>query len=94
MKWSGVMPVSSLTVAIVQPGSRPSWPRLVLNRGTDPLCGVAGMTLSEPSVVLVVHSGMPVTRSRGMESAVAFVRSLDTWKRSVVSAWPTLPESP
>jgi len=32
MKWSGVMPVTSLTVSMVQPGSRPACPRLVLKR--------------------------------------------------------------
>ena len=32
MKWSAWMPVTSVTVRMVQPGVRPSWPRLVLKR--------------------------------------------------------------
>lgn len=90
MKWSTFSPVISWTVFIVQPGSRPSWPRLVLNR----CCSVPGMILVLPSGCLVSQSGMSVIRSRGMESAVAFVRSLETCSRKLVSAWPTLPLSP
>ncbi len=32
MKWSGLRPVMFSTVFMVQPGSRPFWPRLVLKR--------------------------------------------------------------
>lgn len=90
MKWSTLSPVSALTVRMVQPGSRPSWPRLVLKRtfASD------RTVLVLPSFCLVGHSGMLVTRSRGMDRAVAFDRSLETWKRMLVSAWPSLPLSP
>ncbi len=90
MKWSTFTPVSSSTVFIVQPGSRPLSPRLRLNR----TCCAPGMVFSEPSSCLAVHSGMSVMRSRGMLIAVALVRSSETWNRMFVSAWPTLPLSP
>ncbi len=90
MKLSGVMPVSSVTVRMVQLGVRSSWPRLVLKRTpVEPL-----MISLVPSSRVVGQSGMSTIRSRGMLSAVAFVRSLETCSRIVVSACPTLPESP
>ncbi len=90
MKLSGLTPVSSVTVRMVQLGVRSSWPRLVLKR----VCGVPGMTFCDPSSCVVGQSGMSTIRSRGMLSAVAFERSLETCSRIVVSAWPTLPASP
>ncbi len=90
MKWSGAMPVASFTVRMVQPASRPPSPRLRLKRTP---CRAATVTLL-PSSLVAVHSGMSTIRSRGMLSAVAFVRSLDTCSRIVVSAWPALPLSP
>lgn len=89
MKWSTWMPVICCTVRIVQPGSRPSWPRLSLNRTA---CW-PGMSLTAPSC-FVGHTGMLVIRSRGMDNAVALLRSFETWNRIVVSAWPTLFASP
>lgn len=90
MKWSTDTPVIFLTVRMVQPGSRPSWPRLTLKRAFR----VPGTTFREPSACLVVQSGMSVTRSRGMLIAVALVRSAETWNRMLVSACPALPLSP
>lgn len=90
MKWSTVMPVTALTVSIVQPGFRPSWPRLVLKRTFSE----GSMTFSVPSSCFDLHSGMSTIRSRGMLIAVAFVRSLETCSRMFVSACPTLFLSP
>ncbi len=90
MKLSGLTPVSSVTVRMVQLGVRPSWPRLVLKR----TCRVPGMTFCVPSSCVVGQSGTSTIRSRGMLSAVAFERSLETCSRIVVSACPTLPASP
>lgn len=90
MKWSTFRPVIFLTVFMVQPAFRPSWPRLWLKRTFR----VPRMIFSEPSGCVVLQSGMSVIRSRGMLSAVALVRSSETWKRMLVSAWPTLPLSP
>ncbi len=89
-KLSGVIPVSSVTVRMVQLGVRPLWPRLVLKRTpVDP-----AMTSLDPSSCVVGQSGMSTIRSRGMLSAVAFDRSLETCSRIVVSAWPALFLSP
>ena len=41
------------------------------------------MIFSDPSACLVGQSGMSMIRSRGMLSAVAFVRSLETCSRIV-----------
>ncbi len=90
MKWVTFRPVSFSTVRQVQPGSRSSWPRDSLKRTPLELW----MVLVEPSFCLVGQSGMSVIMSRGMDSAVAFVRSSETWKSRVVSACPTLPASP
>lgn len=90
MKLSGVTPVSSVTVRMVQLGVRPLWPRLVLKRTpVEP-----GMTFVLPSSCVVGQSGTSTIRSRGMLRAVALERSLETCSRSVVSAWPALPLSP
>ncbi|CAM5726968.1 hypothetical protein STENM223S_02246 [Streptomyces tendae] len=90
MKLSGLMPVSSVTVRMVQLGVRPLCPRLVLKRApVEP-----GMTFSLPSSCWVGQSGMSTIRSRGMLNAVALERSLETCSRIVVSAWPSLPLSP
>ncbi|MEY9488210.1 hypothetical protein RKD26_004004 [Streptomyces calvus] len=90
MKLSGLMPVSSVTVRMVQLGVRPLWPRLVLKRTPDS----PGITFSLPSSCCVGQSGMSTIRSRGMLSAVALERSLETCSRIVVSACPALPVSP
>ncbi len=82
-------PVIFSTVRQVQPGSRSSWPRLVLKRT---LC-CPGMVRVAPSF-FVGQSGMSVIMSRGMLRAVALERSLEMCIRIVVSACPTLPASP
>ncbi len=84
-KWSIRMPVAFSTVFQVQPGSRPSWPRLVLN-----------IARSSPGMVFpaVWHSGIGTIRSRGMLITVALLRSFDRWNTKVVSACPVLPSSP
>ncbi len=90
MKWSGWMPVFSLTVRMAQPGSRPFSPRLRLKRTPR----WPGTIFSEPSSSFVGQSGMSTIRSRGMLSAVALDRSSATCSRIVVSACPELPLSP
>ncbi|MGX1120145.1 hypothetical protein RKD37_005508 [Streptomyces ambofaciens] len=90
MKWSGLMPVASATVRMVQPASRPWSPRLWLKRTPE----VPGMTFFVPSSCVVSQSGMSTIRSRGMLSAVALERSSETCSRMLVSACPTLPLSP
>lgn len=90
MKWLIFSPVIFSTVRQVQPGSRLSWPRLVLKRTP---CS-PGMFFVEPSFCFVGQLGMSVIMSRGMLIAVAFVRSLEMCIRIVVSACPTLPASP